>query len=155
MAIDLIAAIIYFIFSQTQAYADGEWVPKTGDQIKEIRAECLKAHPLNADQINKLKQLEFPDESEVRQYLLCTATKLDIFCTHQGYHADRLAKQFKMNLTEEDALQIAQSCTDSNAEKSPADVWAFRGHKCLMASKIGERVKDFVKAKQAEAAAKA
>ncbi|KAL7726835.1 hypothetical protein ACLKA6_001903 [Drosophila palustris] len=135
--------------------ADGEWVPKTAEQIKAIRADCLKDHPLKPEQILKLKQVEFPDEPEVRQYLLCSAIKLDIFCTHEGYHADRLAKQFKMDLTEEEALQIAQGCVDSNAEQSPADVWAFRGHKCMMSSKIGDRVRSYIKARQAEAAAKA
>ncbi|KAH8358742.1 hypothetical protein KR093_002077 [Drosophila rubida] len=137
------------------AYADGEWVPKTAEQIKTIRGECLTEHPLKAEQISKLKQVEFPDEPEVRQYLLCTAVKLDIFCTHEGYHADRLAKQFKMDLSEEEALQIAQGCVDNNDQKSSADEWAFRGHKCLMSSKIGERVKSYIKARQAEAAAKA
>ncbi|EDW81161.1 Odorant-binding protein 99c [Drosophila willistoni] len=137
------------------AFADGEWKPKTADEIKQIRIECLKEHPLSADQISALKQLTFPDESDVRQYLLCSATKLDIFCTHQGYHADRLAKQFKMDLTEEEALQIAQGCIDANEQQSPADVWAFRGHKCMMASKIGDRVRAYVKAKQEEAAKKA
>ncbi|ALC46197.1 Obp99c [Drosophila busckii] len=135
--------------------ADGEWVSKNADQIKEIRRECLKEHPLKEEQILKLKALEFPDETEVRQYLLCTALKLDIFCEHEGYHADRLAKQFKMDLTEEEALQIAQGCVDANEQKDPADVWAFRGHKCMMASKVGDRVKAYIKAKQAEAAAKA
>ncbi|SPP82668.1 general odorant-binding protein 99a-like [Drosophila guanche] len=136
------------------AYADDEWKPKTGEDIKQIRIECLKEHPLNGDQISQLKQLIFPDEPDVRQYLLCSAQKLDIFCTHEGYHADRLAKQFKMDLTEEEALEIAQGCIDKNEEGSPADVWAFRGHKCLMASKIGDKVKAFVKAKHdaAEAA---
>ncbi|EDV92706.1 general odorant-binding protein 99a [Drosophila grimshawi] len=135
--------------------ADGPWVSKTADEIKQIRVECLTEHPLSAEQISKLKNLEFPDESEVRQYLLCTALKLDIFCTHEGYHADRLAKQFKMDLSEEEALVIAQGCIDNNEQKSPADEWAFRGHKCMMASKIGERVRAYIRAKQAEAAAKA
>ncbi|XP_030371524.1 general odorant-binding protein 99a [Scaptodrosophila lebanonensis] len=134
--------------------ADAEWVPKTAEQIKEIRAACLKEHALDDAQISKMKQLEFPDEPNVRQYLLCTATKLGIFCPSQGYHADRLAKQFKMDLSEEEALQIAQGCIDSNAEHSPADVWAFRGHKCMMASKIGDKVRAYIKAKE-EAALKA
>lgn len=138
-----------------KAYADGEWVPKTAAQIKEIRGQCLAEHPLSQDQIDKLKKVEFPDEAEVRQYILCTAVKLDVFCTHEGYHADRLAKQFKMDLTEEEALQIAQGCIDNNEQKSPADVWAFRGHKCIMSSKIGDRVRAYLVAKKAEAAAAA
>ncbi|KAH8416707.1 hypothetical protein KR222_009825, partial [Zaprionus bogoriensis] len=138
-----------------KANADDEWVPKTAAQIKEIRGECLKEHPLSQDQISKLKSVQFPDEPEVRAYVLCTAVKLDVFCTHQGYHADRLAKQFKMDLSEEEALQIAQGCIDNNEQKSPSDVWAFRGHKCLMTSKIGDRVRAYLVAKRAEAAAKA
>ncbi|KAH8283846.1 hypothetical protein KR054_003458 [Drosophila jambulina] len=137
------------------AHADGEWTPKTGEDIKKIRIECLKEHPLSSDQINQLKQLIFPDEEDVRKYLTCTATKLDIFCEHEGYHADRLAKQFKMDLTEEEALRIAQGCIDNNAQKSSVDEWAFRGHQCLMASKIGDKVKAFVRAKQEEANKKA
>ncbi|XP_017131418.1 general odorant-binding protein 99a [Drosophila elegans] len=136
------------------AHAD-EWKPKTGEEIRNIRVECLKETPLSGDQIAQLKNLVFPDEPDVRQYLACTATKLEIFCSEQGYHADRLAKQFKMDLSEEEALQIAQGCIDDNAQKSPTDVWAFRGHQCMMASKIGDKVKAFVKAKQEEAKKKA
>ncbi|KAH8384139.1 hypothetical protein KR009_012245 [Drosophila setifemur] len=133
------------------AYADEDWKPKTGEEIKNIRVECLKQHPLSSDHIAQLKQLIFPDELEVRQYLECTATKLDIFCSVEGYHADRLAKQFRMDLTEEEALKIAEGCIDSNPQKSPSDEWAFRGHRCLMASKIGDKVKAFVRAKEEEA----
>lgn len=142
------------MYTLIQCYADGEWVPKTAAQIKEIRGECLAESPLTQEQIDQLKKVEFPDEPQVRQYLLCTALKLDVFCTHEGYHADRLAKQFKMDLSEEEALQIAQGCIDNNEQKSTADVWAFRGHKCIMSSKIGDRVKAYLQAKKAEAAAK-
>nr|NP_001263077.1 Odorant-binding protein 99c, isoform B [Drosophila melanogaster]AGB96457.1 Odorant-binding protein 99c, isoform B [Drosophila melanogaster] len=60
-----------------------------------------------------------------------------------------------MDLSEEEALQIAQSCVDDNAQKNPTDVWAFRGHQCMMASKIGDKVRAFVKAKAEEAKKKA
>ncbi|XP_037725199.1 general odorant-binding protein 99a [Drosophila subpulchrella] len=136
------------------AHAD-EWTPKTGEEIRGIRVECLKETPLSNDQIAQLKNLVFPNEPDVRQYLTCTATKLGIFCDQQGYHADRLAKQFKMDLTEEEALKIAESCIDDNSQKSPTDVWAFRGHQCMMASKIGDKVRAFVRAKQEEAKKKA
>ncbi|XP_034130719.1 uncharacterized protein LOC117585380, partial [Drosophila guanche] len=94
---------------------------------------CGVYFPLSDDHIPQLKQLIFPDAPDVRQYL-------DLFYTHEGYHADRLAKQFKLGLTEEESLEIAQGCCiDKNEEGSPADVWAFRGHKCLMASKTGPK----------------
>ncbi|XP_022230376.1 general odorant-binding protein 99a [Drosophila obscura] len=137
------------------AHADDEWVPKNSEEIKKIRIECLKEHPLSSEQIVSLKQLIFLDQADVREYLYCFAQKLGIFCSHEGYHADRLAKQFRMDLSEEEALEIAQGCIDKNEEGSPADVWAFRGHKCLMASKIGDKVKAFLKAKQEAAEAEA
>eukprot|EP00099_Drosophila_melanogaster_P023840 NP_651711.1 Odorant-binding protein 99c, isoform A [Drosophila melanogaster] len=136
------------------AHAD-DWTPKTGEEIRKIRVDCLKENPLSNDQISQLKNLIFPNEPDVRQYLTCSAIKLGIFCDQQGYHADRLAKQFKMDLSEEEALQIAQSCVDDNAQKNPTDVWAFRGHQCMMASKIGDKVRAFVKAKAEEAKKKA
>ena len=133
------------------ATADESWRPKTGEEIKTIRSDCIKEHPLSDDLIVKMKQFEFPDEEPVRQYLLCTAQRMDIFCSKAGYHPDRLAKQFKMDLEEAEVMAIAESCVDKNEEGSPTDVWAFRGHKCMMASKIGEKVKAYIKKKQEEA----
>jgi len=145
---------LYFNSIFIKAHAD-EWTPKTGEEIRGIRVECLKETPLSNEQIAQLKNLVFPNEPDVRQYLTCTAIKLGIFCDQQGYHADRLAKQFKMDLTEEEALKIAESCIDDNSQKSPTDEWAFRGHQCMMASKIGDKVRAFVRAKQEEAKKKA
>jgi len=124
-----------------------EWVPKTGLEIKDIRQECLRENPLSDEIITNMKQFIFPDEEPCRKYLLCTAVKMGVFCTHEGYHADRLAKQFKMDLDEAEVQSIAEGCIDKNEEGSPADVWAFRGHKCLMESKIGDRVRAYIKKK--------
>jgi len=127
-----------------------EWTPKTAVEIRAIRQECLKEHALSDEVISKMKQLEFPDEQPVREYLLCTAKKMDVFCTKMGYHADRLAKQFKMDLEEAEVLAIAESCIDDNKDGSAPDVWAFRGHQCMMKSKIGDRVRAYIKRKQEE-----
>ena len=101
-----------------------------------------------------MKEFNFPDTDEVRAYLHCTAVKMDIFCDAEGYHPDRLAKQFKMDLDESEVLKIAEGCVDKNDEGSPADVWAFRGHQCLMSSKVGDKVKAYIK-KKMEAAKQA
>ncbi|XP_011210420.1 general odorant-binding protein 99a-like [Bactrocera neohumeralis] len=133
------------------AYADEEWVPKNVAQIKAIRQECIKDFPLSEEYIQKMKNFEYPDEEPVRKYLLCTAKKLGVFCEHEGYHADRVAKQFKMDLDEAEVIAIAEGCADKNVEGSSADVWAYRGHKCVMASKIGERVKAYIQKSVEEA----
>uniref|UniRef100_A0A1A9WB51 Uncharacterized protein n=1 Tax=Glossina brevipalpis TaxID=37001 RepID=A0A1A9WB51_9MUSC len=133
---------------------DDDWQPKTISDIKSIRNECLKEHPLSDEQITQMKNFDFPDEEAVRQYLLCTALKMDVFCKHQGYHPDRIAKQFKMDMNEEEVFEIAQKCQDTNPDNSPVDVWAFRGHKCMMTSAIGDKVKAFIKKRQEENAAK-
>ncbi|XP_037823832.1 general odorant-binding protein 99a-like isoform X2 [Lucilia sericata] len=39
-----------------------EWTVKTGAQLKEIRNECLKEHPLTTEQMNKMSNFEFPNE---------------------------------------------------------------------------------------------
>ncbi|XP_053953776.1 general odorant-binding protein 99a [Anastrepha ludens] len=133
------------------AHAEDEWKVKTAADIKVIRQECIKEFPLSEEDIQKMKNFEYPDEEPVRKYLLCTAKKLGIFCAHEGYHADRVAKQFKMDLDEAEVLTIAQGCADKNEQGSSADVWAYRGHKCLMASKVGEKVKAFIKKRMEEA----
>ncbi|CAD6992773.1 unnamed protein product [Ceratitis capitata] len=133
------------------AYADDEWTVKQAAEIKEIRQECLKENPLGDEYIQKMKSFEYPDEEPVRKYLLCTAKKLGIFCVHEGYHVDRIAKQFKMDLDEAEVIAIAEGCVDKNEQGSSADVWAYRGHKCLMASKIGDRVKSYIKKNVEEA----
>jgi len=133
------------------AVVNADWAPKNADEIKAIRSECLKEHSLSQEQVQKMKNFEFPDEEVVRKYLECTADKLGIFCSMEGYHADRIAQQFKMDMEESEVLTIAQGCIDKNEQGSSSDVWAFRGHKCLMASKIGDKVRAYIKKRQEEA----
>nr|XP_036212835.1 general odorant-binding protein 99a [Bactrocera oleae] len=125
-------------------YAD-EWMPKNFAEINVIRQECFKDFPLSEEYIQKMKNFEYPDDEPVRQYLLCTVKKVGIFCEREGYLADRVAKQFKMDLDEAEAIAIAEGCVDKNVEGSRADVWAYRGHECVLASKIGDRVKAYFK----------
>ncbi|XP_018799092.1 PREDICTED: general odorant-binding protein 99a-like isoform X2 [Bactrocera latifrons] len=123
------------------AYADEEWVPKNVAQIKVIRQECIKDFPLSDEYIQKMKNFEYPDEEPVRKYLLCTVKKFGIFREDEGYNVNRVAKQFKMDLDEAEALAIVEGCVDKNIEGSSDDVWAYRCRKCVLASKIGDRVK--------------
>lgn len=103
--------------------------------------------------MTKMRNFEFPNEEPVRQYLLCTAVKMGIFCSHQGYHADRIAKQFKLDMEEEEVQKLAEDCIAKHPKgDKPNDVAAYEAHACFMSSKIGERVKNYIK-KRHEAAA--
>ncbi|XP_039960093.1 uncharacterized protein LOC120774489 [Bactrocera tryoni] len=123
------------------AYAEDEWMPKNVAQIKAIHQECLKNFPLSEEYIQKMKNFEYPNEEPVRKYLLCTVKKFGIFREGEGYNVDRVVKQFKMDLDEAEALAIVEGCVDKNIEGSSDDVWVYRCRKCVMASKIGDRVK--------------
>ncbi|XP_055850712.1 general odorant-binding protein 99a [Episyrphus balteatus] len=129
-----------------------EWVPKKLNDIKEIRSECLVSNPLSADQLTAMRNLVYPDEEAVREYLLCVCKKWEIFCEHEGWHVDRIVKQFKLSLDEAEATRIAEGCADKNEQKSSAAAWVYRGHKCLMASKIGDEIKEFMKKQLAKKA---
>nr|QKN21116.1 odorant-binding protein [Bactrocera correcta] len=133
--------VIFAVVSQI--YAEDEWTPKNMAELNVIRQECLKEFPLSEEYIQKIKNFEYSDEEPARKVLLCTVKKLGVFCEREGYNADRVAKQFKMDLDEAEALAIVEGCLDKNLEGSSAAVWAYRGHECVMASKLGDRVKAY------------
>ncbi|XP_055907729.1 general odorant-binding protein 99a-like [Eupeodes corollae] len=140
------------IFAIIAAVVADEWVPKKFEEIKGIRAECLASNPLSTEQVDSLKAFIYPDEEPVRKYIQCCSEKLEIFCEHEGYHVDRIVKQFKLKMDEAEATAIVEKCVDKNEQKSSADVWVFRGHKCLMGSKIGDGIKEFVQKAMAKKA---
>nr|ALZ41701.1 odorant binding protein 16 [Liriomyza sativae] len=94
--------------------------------------------------------LEFPDEDSVRQYVLCTAKKIGIFDANTGFYPERIAQQFRLDLEEDEVMKLATDCADKNEQNSPVDVWAYRGHQCLMSGKIGDRVRNYIRQKSQE-----
>ncbi|XP_073818103.1 general odorant-binding protein 99a-like [Musca autumnalis] len=131
------------------ACVSAEWQPKTADEIKTIRAACLQEVPLTEEQMNQMKSFKFPNEEAVRKYLMCTSVKMDIFCTHMGWHADRIAKQFKMDMEEGDVQKLAEDCLSKHPKGDKAnDVYVYEVHSCLMDSEVGQKVKAYVKKRQ-------
>lgn len=115
--------------------------------------ECLKENALSEEQMTKMKNFEFPNEEPVRKYLLCTAEKMGIFCSHEGYHADRIAKQFKMDLEEQEVKKLVEECIAKHPKgDKPNDVAAYEAHSCFMSTAIGDRVKNYIKKRQEDAA---
>lgn len=126
-----------------------DWTPKTADEIKTIRAACLEEVPLTEEQMNHMKSFDFPNEEAVRKYLMCTSVKMDIFCTHQGWHPDRIAKQFKMDMEESDVKKLADDCVAKYPKTDKEnDVHVYEVHKCLMDSEVGQKVKTYIKKRQ-------
>lgn len=116
--------------------------------------------------MTKVRNFEFPNEEPVRQYFLCSSVKMGIFSSQQGFHADRIAKQFKLDMEEEEVQKLFKLDMEEEEIKKltedcivkhpkgdkPNDVAAYEAHACIMSTKIGERVKNYVK-KRHEAAA--
>ncbi|KNC30631.1 hypothetical protein FF38_11682 [Lucilia cuprina] len=112
-----------------------EWTVKSDEQIKQIREECLQENHISPEQLNNINNLEFPNEEPVRQYILCFAVKSGLFCPHQGYHTDRIAQQFKMNMGEEQVKSAADACLAKiPRDNKPNDVYTFEMHKCFLNS---------------------
>ncbi|XP_060649510.1 uncharacterized protein LOC132786835 [Drosophila nasuta] len=109
--------------------------------------KCFMENSLTAEQIAQIMRKEFPDEPEVRPLLLCLSQALHIFSISEGFDIDLLVKGLFKNLSKEEKQQIIHKCVDSNEQKSPADEWVFRVHKCLYISDTG----DLARAKKAEA----
>ncbi|XP_046805734.1 uncharacterized protein LOC111690579 [Lucilia cuprina] len=83
--------------------------------------------------VNILEKI--PNEEPVRQYILCFAIKSGLFCPHQGYHTDRIAQQFKMNMGEEQVKSAADACLAKiPRDNKPNDVYTFEMHKCFLNS---------------------
>ncbi|XP_049304199.1 general odorant-binding protein 99a-like isoform X1 [Bactrocera dorsalis] len=122
-------------------YAKDEWVPKTEAELQAIVKDCLEDFHLNNEQLQQYTTYQQPNEEPIRKYMLCNAKRVGFFSEHEGYHVDRVAKQFKLDLDEAEVAAITEGCADKNVEGSSVDVWAYRGHKCVMTSKIGERLK--------------
>lgn len=96
-----------------------------------------------------MKNFDFPNEEPVRKYLMCTSEKMGIYCPHMGYHADRIAKQFKMDLAEEDVRKMAQDCIDNHPKGDKSnEVHVYEVHKCMMDTVVGDKVKAYVKKRQ-------
>ncbi|XP_034115140.2 general odorant-binding protein 99a-like [Drosophila albomicans] len=127
--------------------ADGERVQESGSEIIPNIEKCIKEYPLTAEVIAQIKRMEIPDLPEMRPFLLCLSLAMDIFFIPEGFDVDRLDDVIVTDLSQDEKLQIIHKCVDRNEQKSPAGEWAFRVHKCLVTSKIG----DLARAKKAEA----
>lgn len=115
--------------------------------MKAIRDECAKQHHLSQEQLAKMSTFEFPNEDPVRKYFLCTAEKIGIFCSCQGFYADRVVQQFKMDMKEENFRKLTDDCI-AKYPKSDAksnDVLVFQVHGCLMEGTIGKKLEKDIK----------
>lgn len=79
-----------------------------------------------------------PDDSSmdgVRSYVYCLLTTLGYFDDKNGFNVDRITKQVKeMPYLKNSAFKrsVFEKCANKNENEEVADVWAFRGFRCLM-----------------------
>nr|XP_014090663.2 general odorant-binding protein 99b [Bactrocera oleae]XP_036212834.1 general odorant-binding protein 99b [Bactrocera oleae] len=121
-----------------------DWSPKTVDDIKSIREECVKQVPASDEEFEKRKENEYPDVESVRKYVLCTSKAWGLYEDGKGFNADRVAQQFKGDLTEDEIKTIVHDC-DAKTKEDTDDERAYHIMKCTCSTKLGEDIKEILK----------
>lgn len=71
----------------------------------------------------------------VRSYVHCLLSTLGYFDDKNGFNVNRIMEQVKENPHLKNAAfqrSVIEKCADKNENNDRADVWAFRGFRCLM-----------------------
>lgn len=79
-----------------------------------------------------------PDDSSmvmIRRYVHCLLSTLGYFDDKTGFNVDHIMAQVEeIPYLKNTAFQrpVFEKCADKNVNNDTADVWAFRGFRCLM-----------------------
>lgn len=100
--------------------------------------KCLERFNVSTLKLGASDFWNMPDDSStasVRGYVHCLLTGLGYFDDNTGYNIDRIMHQVKeLPHLKNTAFQrsVFEKCCGRNENNDPADVWAFRGFRCLM-----------------------
>ncbi|XP_039947469.1 general odorant-binding protein 99a-like [Bactrocera neohumeralis] len=120
------------------------WSPKTVDDIKNIREECMKEVPSTDEEFEKRKENDYPDVESVRKYMLCTSKAWGLYKEGKGFNADRVAEQFKDDMPEDEIKAIIHDC-DEKTKEDTDDERCYHILKCACSTKLGDHIKDLIK----------
>uniref|UniRef100_A0A034WWC1 General odorant-binding protein 99b n=1 Tax=Bactrocera dorsalis TaxID=27457 RepID=A0A034WWC1_BACDO len=121
-----------------------DWSPKTVDDIKKIREECMKQVPSSDEEFQKRKENDYPDVESVRKYALCNSKGWGLYKESKGFYPDRVAEQFKDDMPEDEIKAIVNDCDEKTKEETD-DERCYHLLKCVMSTKLGDHIKDLVK----------
>lgn len=100
--------------------------------------KCLEQYNVSSLILSAREFWNVSDESSLislRGYVHCLLNALGYFNDKNGFNIDRVMHQIKdIPYLKNSAFQrsVIENCADKNTSNDPADVWAFRGFRCLM-----------------------
>ncbi|KAH8252861.1 hypothetical protein KR032_002253 [Drosophila birchii] len=114
-----------------------EYKLRTPEDLQAARKECGASSKVTEALIAKYKTLEYPDDEITRNYIKCIFVKFDLFEDTKGFKVDNLLSQLGQGKEDKTALKAdIEKCADKNEQKSPANVWVYRGFKCFLAKNL-------------------
>lgn len=114
------------------------WQPQTQSQMLNAHVTCLQTSKVSALHLSASEYWNISDESSItsiRSYVYCLLSALGYFDDKNGFNVDRIMDQVKLiPYLKNTAFQrsVFEKCADKNESNDLADVWAFRGFRCLM-----------------------
>ncbi|XP_055850141.1 general odorant-binding protein 99a-like [Episyrphus balteatus] len=116
-----------------------EWKPKSREQMKQFRVECVRDLNLPQNIVDKLNRQEYPENNEyVMEYILCGARKSELWSDNEGWLSERILRLLgnDKTLNKEEVRSVIDGCLDDNSQGSSLQEWCFRNFKCLADSKL-------------------
>lgn len=101
--------------------------------------KCLQSSNVSASMLSASEFWNNSDDSSmasVRSYVHCLLSALGYFDDKNGFNVERIMNQVKeMPYLKNSAFEqsVIEKCAAKNENNELADVWAFRGFRCLMA----------------------
>lgn len=116
-----------------------DYVVKTEEDLLKARTQCVSEVGVSAEDIEKYKRREFPDEEKTRCYLKCMFEKFGLFDEEHGFDVHKLHVQIEDNANvdhSDETHQKIANCVDNNSQGSDACTRAYRGVTCFVRSNL-------------------
>lgn len=109
-----------------------EWTTKGLSDLIAARQTCVAKFNVPEETLAQYKLWNFADNELTRSYVTCIFEEFGLFCTHEGFHKDRLVSQFKTAHGLEIESKIDQCIARTDADTTN-EIWVFRAFKCFTA----------------------
>ncbi|XP_055907730.1 general odorant-binding protein 99a-like [Eupeodes corollae] len=132
-----------FIILALIVLASAEWKPKSRQELKQARLDCIKSLNIPQDLLEKANRLEYPDTDLVKEFVLCGARTSELWNESEGWLSDRIMRLLENDkkLNKEEAREVIESCLDDNSQGSSLQDWSYRNFKCLIDSRLRSSMK--------------
>ncbi|KAL5285376.1 Obp99c.2 family protein [Megaselia abdita] len=142
--------LVALICVSTVAYIDSatSTVDPTALKLAILRKTCIAMADLDDDHVKQVVTYNYTDDEKMRQYFKCVFENTGLWDMEtERFQIDVAVKHYKFDLDEDEVRKIFEVCL--NYRTAVLMDWIVPFHKCLAASKVGDKAK-----KAAEAAKK-